>query len=74
MLQEREKVYDDSIIVKFDEIQSNGINVLISSYTDSVDYKSYVDEKEKINTRIMKIVREEGINLAYDTKTIYVKQ
>lgn len=74
MLQQREAIYDESIIVKFDEIKDNGINVLVSSYTDSVDYPSYLAEKENINRKIMRILREEHIELAYDTKTLYVKQ
>lgn len=74
MLQEKEGIYDDSIIVKFDEIKDNGINVLVCSYTDSVDYPSYLAEKENINCKIMKILREENIELAYDTKTVYVKK
>lgn len=73
MLQEREAIYDDSIIVKFDGISDNGLNILISSYTNSVDYPSYIAEREKINCKIMKILREENIELAYDTKTVYVK-
>lgn len=73
MLQAREAIYDDSIIVKFDEINDNGINILVCSYTDSVDYPSYLAEKENINYKIMKILREENIELAYDTKTVYVK-
>ncbi len=74
MLQERDAIYDDSIIVKFDEINDNGLNVQISSYTDSVDYPSYLAERESINKKIMKILREENIELAYDTKTVYVKK
>lgn len=74
MLQQREAIYDESIIVKFDEIKDNGINVLVSSYTESVDYTSYLSEKENINRKIMKILREEHIELAYDTKTLYVKR
>lgn len=74
MLQEREAIYDDSIIVKFNEISDNGLNILISSYTNSVDYPSYIAERENINCKIMKILREENIELAYDTKTVYVKK
>lgn len=74
MLQSRDAIYDDSIIVKFDEIDDNGINVLVCSYTESVDYPSYLAEKEDINYKIMKILREENIELAYDTKTVYVKK
>ncbi len=74
MLQAREAIYDDSIVVKFDNITDNGLNVLICSYTNSVDYTSYVAEREDINYKIMKILQEENIQLAYDTKTIYMKK
>lgn len=73
MLQAREAIFDDSIVVKFDTISDNGLNVLICSYTDSVDYNSYLAEKEDINYKIMRILQEEHIELAYDTKTILVK-
>lgn len=73
MLENRDAIYDDSIVVKFDSITDNGLNVLIRSYTNSVDYTSYIAEKEDINYKIMKILQEEGIELAYDTKTIHVK-
>ena len=73
MLQERESVFDDSIIVKFDQITDNGMNILIYTYTNSVSYASYLKEVEDINVKIMKILNEENIELAYDTKTVYVK-
>ena len=73
MLQERESVFDDSIIVRFDQITENGINILIYTYTNSVDYASYLKKVEDINIKIMKILKEENIELAYDTKTVYVK-
>ena len=74
MLQARDAIYDDSIIVKFDTITENGLNVLVCSFTDSVDYKSYLAEKEDINYKIMRILREEDIELAYDTKTVQLKK
>ena len=73
MLQERESVFDDSIIVRFDQITDNGMNILIYTYTNSVSYASYLKEVEDINVKIMKILNEENIELAYDTKTVYVK-
>ena len=73
MLQERESVFDDSIIVRFDQITDNGMNILIYTYTNSVSYASYLKEVEDSNGKIMKILNEENIELAYDTKTVYVK-
>lgn len=74
ILQDRESIYDDSIIVKFDQITDNGINILIYTYTNSVNYTTYLKEVEDINMKIMKILNEENVKLAYDTKTVYVKQ
>lgn len=73
MLQAREAIFDDSIIVKFDEIRDDGINIMVCSYTDSVDYVSYLSEKEDINYKIMRILQEEGIKLADKTQKIYAE-
>ena len=73
MLEKHDRIIDDTIIVKFDEITDNGINLLVCSYTDSVDYNSYLEEKEKINYKVMQILKEENVKLAYDTKTVYLE-
>lgn len=74
MLMQHDDVIDDTIIVRFDNIIDNGINLLVSSYTNSVDYASFLEEKEKINFKIMQILREENVELAYDTKTVCIKK
>ena len=74
MLKQHDDVIDDTIIVRFDNITDNGINLLVLSYTNSVSYASFLEEKEKINFKIMQILKEENVELAYDTKTVYVKQ
>lgn len=73
MLHEREGIIDDSIMVKFDNLNENGLNMLIYTYTDSVDYESYLSEVEDINYKIIKILKEQNIQLAYDTKNVYIK-
>lgn len=74
LLIKHDDVIDDTIIVRFDNITDNGINLLVCSYTNSIDYASFLEEKEKINFKIMQILKEENVELAYDTKTIYVKK
>lgn len=74
MLIQHDDVIDDTIIVRFDNIIDNGINLLVCSYTNSVDYASFLEEKEKVNFKIMEILKEENVELAYDTKTVFVKQ
>ena len=74
MLMQHDDVIDDTIIVRFDNITDNGINLMVYSYTNSIDYESFLEEKEKINFKIMQILREEKVELAYDTKTILVQK
>lgn len=73
MLIKHDDVIDDTIMVRFDNITDNGINILVCSYTNSIDYASYIEEKETINFKILQILREENVELAYDTKTVIVK-
>ena len=73
MLIQHDDVIDETIIVRFDNITDNGINLMVSSYTNSIDYASYLEEKEKINFKIMQILKEENVELAYDTKTIITR-
>lgn len=74
ILQEHEEVIDDSIIVRLDEITDNGINILVYGYTNSVSYASFLEEKETINYKILQLLKQENIELAYNTQTIYVKK
>ena len=64
-------VQHDDVI---DDTTDNGINLMVCSYTNSLDYASFLEEKEKINFKIMQILREENVELAYDTKTVFVKK
>lgn len=74
ILKQHDDVIDDTIIVRFDNIVDNGMNLMVSSYTNSIDYATFLEEKEKINLKIMQILREENVELAYDTKTVFMKR
>lgn len=73
MLKEKENVMDDSVIVRFDKITENSINLLIYAFTNSSDNESFLREKEHINYKIMQILESEKVGLAYDTKTVFIK-
>ena len=74
MLKERESIVDDATIIRYDNINENGINMLIYTYTDSINYASYLSEVEKINFKIMRIMEEEKVKLAYDTRNISIEK
>ncbi len=73
VLLKHEQIEDDSIIVKFEEIVDNGIEIMISSFTDSVDFESYLAERERINYKIMQIVRDQNIKLIENAQIVHLK-
>lgn len=74
MLKEKEEVIQDSVIVKFQEISDNGIDVSVIAYINRVNYREFLEIKEQINYAIMAILQSENVELAYNTQTIYVKK
>lgn len=74
MLQSREDIIQNSITVKFENISSNGIELLVIAYVNEINYGKYLEIKEQINYAVMTILQNQGVELAYNTQTVYVKK
>lgn len=73
MLAEQEEVFSNTIMVNFENILDSGIELVIIAYVNILNYGEYVKLKERLNYQIMKILENDGVQLAYNTQTIYVK-
>ena len=73
MLSKEENILVDTIMVNLQNILSNGNQVVVIAYTDITDYAEYINLKERLNYKIMKILENNYVQLAYNTQTIYVK-
>lgn len=74
MLQSREDIIQDSVTVKFENISVNGMELLVIGYINETDYGKFLEIKEQINYAIMTILQNQGVELAYNTQTVYVKK
>lgn len=74
MLEKVPNILEDSIQVHMDQILDNGININICFYTDIINYNEFLAFKESVNMNIMNLMVQENIELAYDTKTVYLKK
>lgn len=74
LLNLHEHVLNENIRVFFHTISDNGISVKISFYTDIVNYADFLKFKEEMNFSILDLVQKTGVELAYDSKTIYLKK
>lgn len=73
MLINHPNVINDDTYVKFDAIKEDGINIMISVFTNSTDYDTYLNAKEKINENILEILEHENVKIAYQTSAILIK-
>lgn len=73
ILKQNENVIQDTINIHFNEITTNGLNIMIIFYFNVSDYLQYLELKEEFNKNLMDLVNKNRIELAYDTKTIEIK-
>ena len=73
-LNSQEHVLKENIRVFFDTVSDNGINIKITFYTDIINYNDFLKFKEEMNYSILELIQKANIELAYDSKTIYLKK
>lgn len=73
MLSNEEKVIQKSISVKFQNITDNGNEIVVIAYVDIINYTEFLDKQQEINYNIIKILETNGVQLAYNTQTIHLK-
>ena len=75
MLKEHEGISQkDSLMVNFDSFGDSALNIFIYSFTKTANWANYLDIREDIHLKIMKIVEENGSSFAFPSQSIYVEQ
>ncbi|WP_231505612.1 mechanosensitive ion channel family protein [Bacillus sp. EB01] len=74
LLNNRDDIHPDTIMVAFDHYGDSGLDILIYFFTTTTDWGEHVKIKHEVNLAIMGILEEEGVAVAFPTRTIYVSQ
>ncbi len=74
LLRNNRFIKSESVEVQFNKIESNGININIFCYTATSDYIEFLKIEDIINKQLMQLLNKENVELAYDTKTIYIQK
>jgi MscS family membrane protein len=74
MLVIHEGIHPDTILVKFDQYGDSSLNVYLYFFTTVTDFASYLQIKEDVNFKIMEILEEENVKIAFPTRTLIVQQ
>ena len=74
MLIQMDEIEKDTIMINFQEISDNGMDLVVIAYINRTNYAEYLDIKEEINYRVLQILESEKVELAYNTQTLYLKR
>jgi len=65
---------DSTMLVKFDKFEDSNLSIFIYTFTSTSNWSRYLDIKEDINIKIMKIVEDNKSDFAFNSQTIYLKK
>ncbi len=62
------------LIISFNKFESSSLNILVVHWWNSTDFRAYLEEFQTLNLQIKQRFDAEGINFAFPTQTVYLKQ
>jgi len=75
MLRHHEKISKkDTLLVNFESFGDSSLNIFIYAFTSTSDWERYLNIREDIHLKIMKIVEDNGSSFAFPSQSIYVEQ
>lgn len=72
LLRNHQDIHPDTIMVAFDHYNESSLDILLYFFTNSTVWAEHLKIKHEINLEIMGILEEEGVEVAFPSRTIYV--
>ncbi|NLY19266.1 MAG: mechanosensitive ion channel family protein [Clostridiaceae bacterium] len=74
MLSEHSGIHSDPIHVYFSNFGDSALELSILYYTKAIDYRNFMITKEDVNLKIMRILDEMGIEVAFPSASVYIEK
>ena len=74
MLVAREDVLEESIVVCFQEFGDSSLDILVHFLTPQTAWADFLTVREEVNLEIMRILAALGLEVAFPTRTVYMRQ
>ncbi len=74
MLKQHPDVHTDTVQVRMLDFGPSSLDVLVQFYTKTTDIKEYRAVREDINLRILGILAQQGVSLAFPSRSLYMAQ
>jgi len=73
MLKNHPDVHQDTIMVYFDQFEDSSLSLFCYFFTTTTVWAEYLQVKENINLKMMKIVENNGAGFAFPSQSVYVE-
>ncbi|SDY79115.1 MscS family membrane protein [Evansella caseinilytica] len=73
MLRSHDEIDQELIMVRFNEFNSSSLDIFVYFFTKTIHWEEHLAVKEDINLHIMTILEEEGVTIAYPTRSIFIE-
>jgi len=70
-LREHPEVHPDTIFVRFDRFSDSSLDIFLYFFTRTTVWGEFLAVKEEINFKIMEILEEEGVSIAFPSRSLY---
>lgn len=75
MLHNHEKISQkETLLVNFESFGDSALNIFIYAFTNTSNWERYLNIREDIHMKIIKIVEENGSGFAFPSQSIYLEQ
>jgi len=71
LLENHPEVHPDLIMVRFEQFADSSLDIFIYFFTKTKVWADFLAIKEEINFKIMEILEEEGVSVAFPSRSIY---
>lgn len=67
-------IHKETILVKANDFQDNGIDIMVYCFTKTTDWDEHLAVREEVNLHILDILEEKNAQIAIPTRKLYVKE
>lgn len=72
-LENHPAIHKETIFVRFDRFNESSLDIFLYFFTITTNWKEYLEIKEEINFRIMEILQQHKVSIAFPSRSIYLE-
>lgn len=73
MLRNHDEIHQETIMVRFESFNDSSLDIFLYFFTETTAWAEFLRVRENVNFRIMAILEEEGVSVAFPSRSIYVE-